>query len=91
MLLEGAYLSSVWEMDLAGGAVSVEIIGKEELVYRIGSAEETFLPYYRFYLEMSGKGMTWLQEGEKCYGVFYVPAVHPAYLEGLPLWDSHLN
>lgn len=91
LLLEGSYLSTVWESDLLGGAVTEGIIGKAELVYRTGSAEETFLPYYRFWLEMSGKGMTWLQEGEKCYGAFYVPSVHPAYLEGLPLWDGNFN
>ena len=44
--------------------------------------------YNRFYLELPSMEE---EDGLKTYGAFYVPAVRPEYLEGVPVWDGSFN
>lgn len=65
-------------------------IAKTELIYRAGAGEKTYLPYYCFYVNIS------LPEEENApgfqtYGAYYVPAVDPSYLTGLPVWNGSFN
>lgn len=55
-------------------------IAKCELVYRTGNGEKTFMPYYRFYVELMGFKAANQAQGLKCYGAYYVPAVRSEYL-----------
>lgn len=49
------------------------------LDYRVDSHQEYILPYYRFFVDITDQ----LDNGSdsRSYGVFYVPAVRPEYLE----------
>ena len=90
LLLKGEYLTTVPEEYLQGGIVSAEQIAKTELVYRTGSNEEIFMPYYRFYVEVD-IGADNTPEGLKNYGTYYVPAVRGEYLTDFPVWDESFN
>lgn len=63
-------------------------IGKVELVYRTGRLEEVLLPYYRFYVLLPDEAV---QNGLKCYGVYYVPAIADEYIANMPIYDGHFN
>ena len=68
-------------------------ISKVELVYRSGLREETFLPYYRFYVELQdadGWKMT-QSNGLKTYGAFYVPAIQDDYISNLSTYNGSFN
>ena len=85
LLLEGSYLTTVPPEYLTGGKITEEAIVKTELVYRTNLYEPTFMPYYRFYVELDLPDGLWeLPEGLKNYGAYYVPAVEGEYLSGLP-------
>lgn len=67
----------------------VEYIRKVELVYRSNSYDEVFIPYYRFYVEITEYKRE--DTGLKDYGAYYVPAVKGEYIENMPLWDGGFN
>lgn len=71
LLLKGKYLEFPYELP------GEKYIAGVELVYRTGRLEKTFMPYYRFWVELPE-----LQEdnGLKCYGAYYVPAVEERYI-----------
>ncbi len=82
LLGNGNYITSV-PYELPG----IEYAAKAELVYRTGSRETYFMPYYRFYVELPE-----LEEnGLKTYGAYYVPAVSEEYLTEMPVWDGSFN
>lgn len=58
-----------------------------DLLYRSGSGEGVFMPYYRFLIELPDME----RDGLKTYGAYYVPAVQSEYLDGLPVWDGSFN
>lgn len=75
LLCQGHYLTSV-----PGAFPGKAHIAKTELVYRTGAGEKYFMPYYRFYVELSGT-----EENDfKRYGAYYVPAVEQSYLVEMP-------
>ncbi|MBR2490963.1 MAG: hypothetical protein IKB65_05725 [Ruminiclostridium sp.] len=80
LLLAGDCLTSVPE---EYGGVTREAIGKEELVYVTGNANEVFQPYYKFWVELTDPPGE-MAEGLKTYGAYYVPAVSPIYLTDFP-------
>lgn len=78
LLEAGNYITSVpYEMPGA------EYVRKVELIYRTGSHEKTYLPYYRFLVELPEEERP---EGMKDYGAYYVPAVEGQYITNMPLW-----
>ncbi len=93
LLLEGSYISTVPTDYLTGGTITPEAIAKTELIYRLGTHDAYYQPYYQFYVELSdayyAEGSR--PEGLKEYGVFYVPAVESRYLSDLPVWDGSIN
>ncbi|MBE6846893.1 MAG: hypothetical protein E7503_02015 [Ruminococcus sp.] len=93
LLLKGSYISSVPADYLVNGEITPEAIGKTELIYRLGTRDAYYQPYYRFYVELSdayyAEGSR--LEGLKEYGAFYVPAVESRYLADLPVWDGSFN
>ena len=72
-LLQGFYVT-------AGEPVpeDTEEISRGELVYLLPPMCNYYMPYYRFYVELS-QGEK--ENGIKTYGICYVPAVERAYLE----------
>lgn len=90
MLLNGEYITTVPSEYLHDTGISEEMIAKEELVYRTGNANEIFMPYYRYYIELKERGVE-MADGLKSYGVYYVPAVSAEYLLDFPVWDGSFN
>ena len=74
-LEQGHYITSVpYEV------TDMERVGKVELVYRNARTEETFLPYYRFYVALPEEQ----KDGLTTFGAYYVPAVQEAYITNMP-------
>ena len=83
LLLNGNYISSVPEK-----MPGEEYVVKSELVYRTANTNETFLPYYRFWVELTDMQQ---ENGLKTFGAYYVPAVQQQYISDMPLWDGSFN
>ena len=76
LLEQGEYYTSVF-IDFPG----VQAVKKVELVYCKSSVAKTFVPYYRFYIEVEHEG-TIAEDfpGMKSFGTYYVPAVEGKYI-----------
>lgn len=85
LLAEGRYLTSV--PDEFPGA---EAIGKVELVYRVDSQEEFFMPYYKFYVRLD-ESHDIEELNLVTYGTYYVPAVSGEYINNMSRWDGSLH
>lgn len=83
LLLEGRYITNV-PHELPGK----EYVKAVELLYLNGRREAYFMPYYRFLVELPQEEM---ENGLKCYGAYYVPAVAGECLTELPVWDGSFN
>lgn len=83
LLKNGNYITTVPEK-LPG----LEYIAKVELIYHAGGMEQYFMPYYRFYVELSDMER---ENGLKTYGAYYVPAVEGEYISNMPAWDGRFN
>lgn len=80
LLADGKYITTVpYEMP------GMEYVAKTELIYRAGTLEEYYMPYYRFYVELPNE----LRDGAlKNYGTYYVPAVESTYISNMPIWNG---
>lgn len=88
-LLDGRYFTSV-----PYDAFSAEDVAGVELVYHTQSYAPIYVPYYKFYVDISDAPEHFTAEsrnGLREYGVYYVPAISSEYLSSLPLWDGHIN
>lgn len=87
MLLGGNYVTSVFQE-----IKEKEKVKKVELVYHTSLLSQTFMPYYKFYVEIENTGEIAKDfPGMKTYGAYYVPAVESRYIENLPQWNGHIN
>ena len=50
-----------------------------------------FIPYYRFYADVSREFPNWEDTGLKNFGAYYVPAVQHQYLKPGWQWDGSFN
>ena len=83
MLLDGGYITTApYEMP------GKKYIAKAELIYRSGTGENIWMPYYRFLVELPEMAQ---ENGLKNFGAYYVPAVEAKYITGLPLWNGSFN
>ncbi len=93
LLCGGSYITTVPTEYLKNGEITADTIAKTELIYRSGSRDAYYQPYYRFYVALSdeyyAEGSR--PEGIKEYGAFYVPAVESEYLSDLSVWDGSFN
>lgn len=80
-LLNGKYFTTVPDDDLPNGNIDKNLVAKTELVYRSGNVCKTFMPFYRFYVELKESESVSLPNGIKSYGIYYVPAVSGQYLK----------
>ena len=88
-LLAGRYVTSV-PYEVPADAQ----IARVELVYRGETYDPLYVPYYKFYVDVTDAPEHYTGEsmkGLRDYGAYYVPAIDPAYLTGLPLWDGRIN
>lgn len=85
-LLSGESITTVPDDYLLGGTITEAQIAKTELVYRTGNTSELFMPYYRFYVELTNFNTQ--ADGLTCYGIYYVPAVSGEYLSDFPVWNG---
>lgn len=85
-LLEGQYITTV-PYDFPGE----EHVYGGELVYRGSPTEQFFIPYYRFYVDVSHEFPNWDDTELKNFGAYYVPAVEHQYLEPGWQWDGSFN
>lgn len=85
-LLNGQYQTSVSE-----NVPGKKYIVKTELVYITGPLTETFLPYYRFYIELPDTSDYTMAEGLKMYGAYYVPAIPDECISNLTIYDGRIN
>lgn len=85
-LLAGQYITTV-PYDFPGEA---HVYGGE-LVYRGSRTEQVFIPYYRFYADISHEFPNWDDADLKNYGAYYVPAVEHQYLKPGWQWDGSFN
>lgn len=87
-LLSGHYVTSV-----PCDTFAAEDIKKVELVYYFETYQPLYIPYYKYYIDitehlpLAGNNPNEFRQ----YGAYYVPAIHPDYLEQESLWDGHLN
>lgn len=87
LLTEGHYLTTV-PCEMPGE----KYIRKVELIYRTGTEDAYWMPYYRFWVEVEDVPEATDQDPAlKTYGAYYVPAVAEEYLTDLPLWDGSFN
>jgi hypothetical protein len=92
LLLQNRYITTVPfdTVHYDGDFIDENYIVAVELVYRTAPWEEVFMPYYKFYIELTGFQM--LEElNLKNFGIFYVPAVKEEYLTNMPVWDGRFN
>lgn len=90
MLKNGEYATSVPVSE----GYKPESCDRVELVYRTGYSDEYFIPYYKFWIDVTDEiaAQGWSSgEVEKTYGAFYIPAVRPEYLEDTPTYDGRFN
>lgn len=87
LLLSGNYTTTVpYEMP------GEEYIRKVELLYRTGSREKIYLPWYRFLVELpEDEGHIGEDKNLKNFGAYYVPAVESKYIADMPMWDGDFN
>lgn len=86
-LLDGNYITTVPVDYLENGIIAKENVLCAETVYRDSMAEEYFIPYYRFWVKLSG-----INEGElTTYGAFYVPALEREYIANYEIFDGSFN
>lgn len=86
LLAQGHYLTSV-PQEMPG----LDQVARVELAYRTGRREGCYMPYYRFYVAMDLEDYVMPDEDLQMFGVYYVPAVRPEYIENLPQWDGSFN
>lgn len=83
LLGEGHYITSA-PYELPG----LEYVEKVELVYRNGTLEGCWMPYYRFYVRLPEMAE---EDGLQTFGAYYVPAVEGRFLTNLPVWDGSFD
>ena len=83
LLIEGGYITTV-PCEMPGE----KYIANIELIYRSGIGENIWMPYYRFLVELPEMAQ---ENGLKNFGAYYVPAVEPEFITGLPLWNGSFN
>lgn len=86
LLDEGRYISTLFHTP------SSDRVERAVLTYRTGQKSEYFLPYYKFFIDVTDdEQIVGLPEGLRIYGTYYVPAVDPAFLDQMTVWNGSFN
>lgn len=90
MLIDGKYLTTVPNEYLNNGRILGTDIRQSVLKYRFGSSDSVYMPYYVFYVLLENAPGE-LPDDLNTYGVYYVPAVSPAYYNEQPKWGGQFG
>ncbi len=82
-LLEGEYVSSADEGQVAGGNLSENSIADVDLIYYTNGNPELYVPYYRFYIKYHSG-----ESDNQRYAYFYVCAVSDEYIDNYEKFDG---
>ncbi|MBR5870650.1 MAG: hypothetical protein IKZ09_06400, partial [Clostridia bacterium] len=88
-LLDGYFITTVPSEYYDENGITEDAIISCELTYHTGNLDAYFLPYYHFYVQIEDAYNQ--AEGLNRYGGFWVPAVHPDYLDPETVRDSRFN
>lgn len=86
-LKAGNYGSSV----PVGEGYAPDSYDRVELIYRTRSTEKYYMPYYRFYVNVTDDIGAMDDVDTDTFGAFYVPAVKPEYIEDVPTYNGEFN
>ncbi len=90
MLFAGEYITTVPEDYLPAGGFTEDDILSCELEYRPSNLDTYYIPYYHYYVRLDRFPENYA-EGLESYGGFWVPAVHPDYLDTSMVTDGRFN
>lgn len=90
MLAAGEYITTVPAEYLSEDGITEDRILSCELEYRVSNIDEFCIPYYHYYVRLDRFPENYA-EGLKNYGGYWVPAVHPDYLDPDTVWDGRFN
>ena len=90
MLAAGEYITTVPVEYLSEDGITEDRILSCELEYRVSNIDEFCIPYYHYYVRLDRFPENYA-EGLKDYGGYWVPAVHPDYLDPDTVWDGRFN
>ena len=88
-LLDGYYLTTIPDEYLGTDGITEHKILSCELTYRGTNTDPYDLPYYCFYVHLENEERQ--ANGLETYGEYWVPAVHPDYLDPDTVWDGRGN
>ena len=89
-LAAGEYITTVPAEYLAEDGITEDMILSCELEYRVSNIDKFSMPYYHYYVRLD-RFPALDVEGLKHYGGYWVPAVHPDYLDPDTVWDGRFN
>ena len=89
-LAAGEYITTVPAEYLSEDGITEDRILSCELEYRVSNIDEFCIPYYHYYVQLDRFPENYA-EGLKSYGGYWVPAVHPDYLDPDTVWDGRFN
>ena len=90
MLAAGEYITTVPAEYLSEDGITEDRILSCELEYRVSNIDKFSMPYYHYYVRLD-RFPALDVEGLKHYGGYWVPAVHPDYLDPDTVWDGRFN
>ena len=90
MLAAGEYITTVPAEYLSEDGITEDRILSCELEYRVSNIDEFCIPYYHYYVQLDRFPENYA-EGLRNYGGYWVPAVHPDYLDPDTVWDGRFN
>lgn len=90
MLAAGEYITTVPAEYLSEDGITEDRILSCELEYRVSNIDAFCIPYYHYYVQLDRFPENYA-EGLKDYGGYWVPAVHPDYLDPDTVWDGRFN
>ncbi len=91
MLFAGEYITTVPAEYLTEDGFTEDAILSCELEYRPSNLDTYYIPYYHYYVRLDNFPRHIMAEGLENYGGYWVPAVHPDYLDASMVWDGRFN
>jgi len=91
MLFAGEYITTVPAEYMTDAGFCEDAILSCELEYRPSNLDTYYIPYYHYYVRLDNFPGHNIAEGLEHYGGYWVPAVHPDYLDTSMVTDGRFN
>lgn len=91
MLFAGEYITTVPADYMTDAGFCEDAILSCELEYRPSNLDTYYIPYYHYYVRLDNFPGHNMAEGLEHYGGYWVPAVHPDYLDTSMVTDGRFN